>query len=163
MSNKLYYLTFLKCPESCDLNKNSWSNEQNKIATHWDSFVSIHHFAVVKILKTSKSHFAIGSDPIESKALHYHYLDLPILRTSADLEYYHSHSVDFVLIILHLSDHMIIGCRHPGCLTAEYTFVFIAIFSYLLCFTFSSVLKSGLLFVLVQFWYQLSSVSLSVL
>ena len=30
----------------------------------------------VKILKISKSHFAIGSDPIESKALHYHYLDL---------------------------------------------------------------------------------------
>ena len=43
-------------------------------------------FIVVKILKTSKSHFAIGSDPIESKALYYHYLDLPILRTSADLE-----------------------------------------------------------------------------
>ena len=32
--------------------------------------------ASVKILKTSKSHFAIGSDPIELKALHYHYLDL---------------------------------------------------------------------------------------
>ena len=105
----------------------------------------------VKILKTSKSHFAIRSDPIKSKALHYHYLDLPILRTSADLEYYHSHLVDFVLIVLHLSDHMIISCRHPGCLTAEYTFVFIAIFSYLLCFTFLSVLKSVLLFVLVQF------------
>ena len=101
--------------------------------------------------KTSKSHFAIGSDPIESKALYYHYLDLPILRTSADLEYYHSHSADFFLIVLHLSDHMIIGCRHPGCLTAEYTFVFFAIFSYLLCFTFSSVLKSVLPFVLVQF------------
>ena len=40
----------------------------------------------VKILKTSKSHFAIGSDLIELKALHYHYLDLPILRTLADLE-----------------------------------------------------------------------------
>ena len=117
----------------------------------------------VKILITSKSHFAIGSDPIELKALHYHYLDLPILHTSADLEYYHSHSVDFFLIILHLSDHMIISCCHPGCLTTEYTFVFIAIFSYLLCFTFLSVLKSVLLFVLVQFWYQLSSVSSSVL
>ena len=105
----------------------------------------------VKILITSKSHFAIRSNLIESKALHYHYLDLPILRTSANLEYYHSHSVDFVLIVLHLSDHMIIGCHHPGCLTAEYTFVFIAIFSYLLCFTFLSVLKSALLFVLVQF------------
>ena len=105
----------------------------------------------VKILKTSKSHFAIGSDLIESKALYYHYLDLPILRTSADLEYCHSHLVDFFLIVLHLSDHMIIGCCHPGCLTVEYTFVFIAIFSYLLCFTFSSVLKSVLLFVLVQF------------
>ena len=94
----------------------------------------------VKILITSKSHFAIRSDPIESKVLHYHYLDLPILRTLADLKYYHSHSVDFFLIILHLLDHMIISCRHPGCLTVEYTFVFIAIFSYLLCFTFSSVL-----------------------
>ena len=31
---------------------------------------------LVKILKTSKSHFAIGSNPIELKALHYHYLDL---------------------------------------------------------------------------------------
>ena len=101
--------------------------------------------------KTSKSHFTIGSDPIESKALYYHYLDLPILRTSADLKYYHSHLVDFFLIVLHLSDHVIIGCRHPGCLTAEYTFIFIAIFSYLLCFTFSSVLKSVLPFVLVQF------------
>ena len=101
--------------------------------------------------KITKSHFAIGSGPIESEALHYHYLDLPILCTSADLEYYHSHSVDFVLIVLHLSDHMIIGCRHPGCLTTECTFVFIAIFSYLLCFTFSSVLKSVLPFVLVQF------------
>ena len=40
------YLAFLKCPESCDLNKNSWSNEQNKIATHWDSFVSIYYFTV---------------------------------------------------------------------------------------------------------------------
>ena len=78
-------------------------------------------FMPVKILKTSKSHFAIRSDPIESKALYYHYLDLPILRTSADLEYYHSHSVNFFLIVLHLSDHMIIGCRHPGYLTAEYT------------------------------------------
>ena len=107
-------------------------------------------FLYVKILKTSKSHFAIRSDLIKSKALYYHYLDLPILRTLADLEYYHSHSVDFFLIVLHLSDHMIIGCRHPGCLTAEYTFVFIAIFSYLLCFTFSSVLKSVLPFVLVQ-------------
>ena len=106
---------------------------------------------IVKILKTSKSHFAIRSDPIKSKALYYHYLDLPILRTTADLEYYHSHSVDFFLIVLHLSDHMITGCRHPGCLTAEYTFVFIVIFSYLLCFTFSSVLKSVLPFVLVQF------------
>ena len=105
----------------------------------------------VKILITSKSHFTIGSDLIESKALHYHYLDLPILHTSADLKYYHSHLVDFFLIVLHLSDHMIIGCRDPGCLTAEYTFVFIAIFSYLLCFTFSSVLKSVLPFVLVQF------------
>ena len=105
----------------------------------------------VKILITSKLHFAIRSDPIESKALHYHYLDLPILRTLADLEYYHSHLVDFFLIVLHLSDHMIIGCCHPGCLTTEYTFVFIAIFSYLLCFTFSSVLKSILPFVLVQF------------
>ena len=101
--------------------------------------------------KTSKSHFTIGSDPIKSKALYYHYLDLPILRTSADLKYYHSHLVDFFLIVLHLSDHVIIGCRHPGCLTAEYTFIFIAIFSYLLCFTFSSVLKSVLPFVLVQF------------
>ena len=117
----------------------------------------------VKILKTSKSHFAIRSSPIELEALHYHYLDLPILCTSADLEYYHSHSVNFVLIILHLSDHMIIGCRHPGCLTTECTFVFIAIFSYLLCFTFSSVLKSVLPFVLVQFWYRISSVSSSVL
>ena len=106
---------------------------------------------VVKILITSKSHFTIGSDPIKSKALHRHYLDLPILRTSANLEYYHSHSVDFFLIVLHLLDHMIISCCHPGCLTAEYTFVFIAIFSYLLCFTFSSVLKSVLPFVLVQF------------
>ena len=113
--------------------------------------------------KTSKSHFAIRSDPIESKALYYHYLDLPILHTSANLEYYRSHSVDFFLIVLHLSDHMIIGCRHPGCLIAEYTFVFIAIFSYLLCFTFSSVLKSVLPFVLVQFWYRNSSVSSSVL
>ena len=94
--------------------------------------------SAVKILKTSKSHFAIRSDLIESKALYYHYLDLPILRTLADLKYYHSHSVDFFLIVLHLSDHMIIGCHHPGCLTAEYTFVFIAIFSYLLCFTFLS-------------------------
>ena len=34
------------------------------------------HELGVKILKTSKSHFAIGSDPIELKALHYHYLDL---------------------------------------------------------------------------------------
>ena len=101
--------------------------------------------------KITKSHFAIGSGPIESEALHYHYLDLPILRTLVDLEYYHSHLVDFVLIVLHLSDHMIIGCRHPGCLTMECTFVFIAIFSYLLCFTFSSVLKSVLPFVLVQF------------
>ena len=117
----------------------------------------------VKILKTSKSHFAIGSNPIESKALYYHYLDLPILRTSADLEYYQSRSVDFFLIVLHLSDHMIIGCHHPGCLTAEYTFVFIAIFSYLLCFTFLPVLKSVLPFVLVQFWYRISSVSSSVL
>ena len=106
---------------------------------------------IVKILKTSKSHFAIRSDPIESKALYYHYLDLPILCTSANLEYYHSHSVNFFQIVLHLSDHMIISCRHPGCLTTEYTFVFIAIFSYLLCFTFSSVLKSVLPFVLVQF------------
>ena len=106
---------------------------------------------LVKILKTSKSHFAIGSDPIESKALYYHHLDLPILCTSADLKYYHSHSVDFFLIVPHLSDHMIIGCCHPGCLTAEYTFIFIAIFSYLLCFTFLSVLKSVLPFVLVQF------------
>ena len=105
----------------------------------------------VKILKTSKSHFAIGSNLIESKALYYHYLDLPILHTSADLKYYHSHLVDFFLIVLHLSDHMIIGCRHPGYLTPEYTFVFIAIFSYLLCFTFTSVLKSVLPFVLVQF------------
>ena len=109
------------------------------------------HLLFVKILKTSKSHFAIGSDPIESKALHYHYLDLPILRTSADLEYYHSHSIDFFLIVLHLSDHMIISCCHPGCLTMEYTFVFIVIFSYLSCFTFSSVFKSVLPFVLVQF------------
>ena len=58
-----------------------------------------------------------------------HYLDLPILCTLADLKYYHSHSVDFFQIVLHLSDHMIIGC-----LTTEYTFVFIAIFSYLLMF-----------------------------
>ena len=69
--------------------------------------------------KITNSHFAIGSGLIESKALHYHYLDLPILRTSADLEYHHCHLVDFVLIVLHLSDHMIIGCRHPGCLTME--------------------------------------------
>ena len=101
--------------------------------------------------KITKSHFAIGSGLIESEALHYHYLDLPILRTSADLEYHHCHSVDFILIVLHLSDHMIISCHHPGCLTVEYTFVFIAIFSYLLCFTFLSVLKSVLPFVLVQF------------
>ena len=113
--------------------------------------------------KITKLHFAIGSGPINSEALHYHYLDLPILCTSADLKYYHSHLVDFILIVLNLSDHMIIGCHHPGCLTVEYTFVFIAIFSYLLCFTFSSALKSVLLFVLVQFWYQLSSVSSSVL
>ena len=32
--------------ELCYFNENSWSNEQNKIATHWDSFVSIYHFAV---------------------------------------------------------------------------------------------------------------------
>ena len=46
MSNKLHYLAFLKCPESCDFDENSWSNEQNKIATHWDSFVSIYYFTV---------------------------------------------------------------------------------------------------------------------
>ena len=96
----------------------------------------------VKILKTSKSHFTIRSDLIKPKALYDHYLDLPILRTSANLEYYYSHSVDFFQIVLHLSYHMIIGCRHPECLTTEYTFVFIAMFSYLLCFTFLSVLKS---------------------
>ena len=119
-------------------------NKQNKIK-YW------HPLGCCQDPKITKSHFAIGSGPIKSEALHYHYLDLPILRTSADLKYYHSHSVDFVLIVLHLSDHMIIGCRHPGCLTTECTFVFIAIFSYLLCFTFSSVLKSVLPFVLVQF------------
>ena len=155
---------------------------QVKVAKHWNGFLShcITYLGdyfdstlessnklvikcIVKILKTSKSHFAIGSDPIESKALYYHYFDLPILRTSADLKYYHSHLVDFFQIVLHLSDHMIIGCRHPGCLTVEYNFVFIAIFSYLLCFTFLSVLKSVLPFVLVQFWYRISSVSSSVL
>ena len=113
------------CPDStCQCQSDSLTSLQKAACenTFW---------AIVKILKTSKLHFAIGSDLIESKALHYHYLDLLILRTSADLEYYHSHLIDFFLIVLHLSDHMIIGCRHPGCLTAEYTFVFIAIFSYL--------------------------------
>ena len=46
MSSKLHHLTFLKCLESCDLNENSWNNEQKKIATHWDSFVSIYYFTV---------------------------------------------------------------------------------------------------------------------
>ena len=46
MSNKLYYLAFLKYTESCNFNKNSWSNEQNKTTTHWDSFLSIYHFAI---------------------------------------------------------------------------------------------------------------------
>ena len=31
---------------SCDLNKNTQSNEQNNIGTHWDSFVSIYYFTI---------------------------------------------------------------------------------------------------------------------
>ena len=73
----------------------------------------------VRILKTSKSHFAIGLDPIELKALHYLYLDLPIPCFSADLHISSISSVDFVLTTLYPLDHMIIGCCHPGCLTAE--------------------------------------------
>ena len=83
---------------------------------------SIIHYSLlirVRILKTSKLHFAIGSDLIESKALHYLYLDLPIPRFSADLRISSISSVNFILTTLYPSDHMIIGCRHPGCLTAE--------------------------------------------
>ena len=33
---------------SCDLDKNTWSNEQNHIVTHWDRFVSIYVLPLLK-------------------------------------------------------------------------------------------------------------------
>ena len=44
MSNKLLLLGFIEHLMSCDLNKNTQSNEKNNIGTHWDSFVSIYYF-----------------------------------------------------------------------------------------------------------------------
>ena len=43
---KLHLLGIIDHVILCDLNKNSWGNEQNNIETHWDSFVSIYYFAV---------------------------------------------------------------------------------------------------------------------
>ena len=42
LSNKLHIFGFTEHLGSCDLDKNTWSNEQNHMVTHWDSFVSIY-------------------------------------------------------------------------------------------------------------------------
>ena len=46
MYNKLDLLGFVEHLRSCDLNKYPWRNEQNRIETHWDSFVSMYYFTV---------------------------------------------------------------------------------------------------------------------
>ena len=44
MSKKLYLFGFTLHLRSRDPDKNLWSNGQNCIGTHWDSFVSIYYF-----------------------------------------------------------------------------------------------------------------------
>ena len=67
MSNKLHLLGFIEHLESHDLDKNPWSNEQNHIGTHWDSFVSIYYFTCFATFEAKND---IKSDCVNYKKCH---------------------------------------------------------------------------------------------